>query len=336
MLGTRCYSKYHSLKREDATSERPDHPLSGVLCRMSVLLFRERLHREVLVLDGGMGTGLQARGLPRGYPPDLWSVERPAEVRRLHEAHVEAGADIILTNTFGASRLRLDPYGWGDRVPELNRVAVGLARAAAQGRALVAGDIGPCAPGGESFRQVLRERAISVFAEQIEALASAGVDLLDIETISDLEEMEAAVSAARAAAPKLPILATVTFSREGILRSGQRPAEAAQALEGMGVDILGANCTFGFPSLLPICEEMAGATARPIAMKPNAGVPPESPSSAEEAAAYARRFVEAGAGLVGGCCGVDPVMLRTIALAVKGMAPVRRSSVVSSPTHACG
>lgn len=334
MLGTRCYSKYHILKHEDATSERPGHLVSGVLCRMSVPLLDGRLNREVLVLDGGMGTGLQARGLPRGYSPDLWSVERPEEVRRLHEAHVEAGADIILTNTFGATRLRLDPYGWGDRVLELNRVAVGLARSAAQDRAIVAGDIGPCAPRGGSFRQVLRERAISIFAEQIEALASAGVDLLVIETISDLEEMKAAVSAARVAAAKLPILAMVTFSREGILRGGQRPAEAAQALEGMGADILGANCWFGFPSLLPICEEMAGATARPIAMKPNAGVPPQLPPSASEVATIARQFVEAGATLVGGCCGVDPAMLHAIAVAVRGMAPIRRLPVTSSSTNA--
>lgn len=303
---------------------------------MSVPLLDGRLYREVLVLDGGMGTGLQARGLPRGYPPDLWSVERPEEVRRLHEAHVEASADIILTNTFGASRLRLDPYGWGDRVLELNRVAVGLARAAAQGRALVAGDIGPCGPIGASFRQLSRERAISIFAEQIEALVSSGIDLLVIETISDLEEMEAAVSAARAAAPELPILATVTFSREGILRSGQRPAEAAQALEGMGVDILGANCSFGFPSLLPICEEMAGATSLPLAMKPNAGVPPQLPPSASEVATIARQLVGAGASLVGGCCGVDPAMLHTIAVAVKELAPIRRPAVASSSTKAKG
>ena len=101
-----------------------------------------------------MGTALQSRGLPRGYPPDLWSVERPEEVRGLHEAYVEAGADIILTNTFGASRHRLGPYGCGDRVLELNRAAVGLAREAAQDRALVAGDVGPCGPSGASFRQL--------------------------------------------------------------------------------------------------------------------------------------------------------------------------------------
>ena len=300
---------------------------------MAVLDLVKRLSRELLILDGGMGTSLQARGLPQGYPPDLWSVERPDEVRRVHEAFVEADADIILTNTFGASRLRLDRYGWGDRVRELNRAAVGLARAASQGRALVAGSIGPCGPVAATFRRLSRPEAISIFAEQIEALASSGVELLVIETISDLEEMEVTVTAARSVAPDLPVLASLTFTRDGVLRSGEGPAAAARALEAMGVDIVGANCSFGFASLLPICEEMAKATSLPLAMKPSAGVPPAPPRLADEAADYVRQFVEAGASLVGGCCGVDPVMLRAIALAVKGMAPVCHSHVAPSSTN---
>jgi len=294
----------------------------------------DRLSSKVLILDGGMGTSLQARGLPRGHPPDLWSVERPEEVRQVHETFLEAGADIIFTNTFGASRLRLDRYGWGDRVLELNRVAVGLARAASQGKALVAGDIGPCGPVATTFRQLSRPEATSIFAEQIEALASSGVDLLVIETISDLHEMEVTVTAARSVAPDLPVLASLTFTRDGVLRSGEGPAAAARALEAMGVDIVGANCSFSFASLLPICEEMAKATSLPLAIKPSAGVPPVPPRSADEAAEYARRFVEAGASLVGGCCGVDPAMLRAIAMAVKGMAPFRRFSVASSSRDA--
>ena len=300
---------------------------------MAVLDLVKRLSRELLILDGGMGTSLQASGLPRGYPSDLWSVERPEEVRRVHEAFVDAGADIIFTNTFGASRLHLDRYGWGDRVLELNRAAVGLARAASQGRALVAGDIGPCGPVAATFRQLSRPEAVSLFAEQIGALASAGVDLLAIETISDLEEMEVAVSAARSVSPDLPVLASLTIGRDGKLRSGEGPAAAAHALESMGVEVAGANCSFGFASLLPICEEMAKATSLPLAMKPNAGVPPVSPHSADQAAEYARRFVEAGASLVGGCCGVGPAMLRAIALAVKGMAPVWHSHVAPSSTN---
>lgn len=300
---------------------------------MTGLVLIERLSRGVLILDGGMGTSLRARGLPDGYPSVLWSVERPEEVRQLHEAYVEAGADIILTNTFGASRLHLEPHGWGDRVLDLNRAAVRLAQAAAHGKALVAGDIGPCGPVAGTFRRLSRSEAISIFAEQTEALASAGVDLLAIETISDLEEMEVAVSAVRSAAPDLPILASLTFTREGKLRSGEGPAAAARALEAMGVQIAGANCSFGFRLLLPICEEMAAATALPLGIKPSAGIPPASPVSADEAAEYARRFVEAGANLVGGCCGVDPSMLRTIALAVKGMPPVRRSMVAPPSTR---
>ena len=303
---------------------------------MAVLDLIKRLSRELLILDGGMGTSLQARGLPRGHPPDLWSVERPEEVRRVHEAFVEAGADVIFTDTFGASRLRLDRYGWSDRVRELNQAAVGLARAASQGKALVAGNIGPCGQVAATFRHLSRREAISIFAEQIEILVSAGVDLLVIETISDLQEMEVAVAAARPAAPDLPVLASLTFTRDGVLRSGEGPAGAARALEVMGVDIAGANCSFGFASLLPICEEMAKAISLPLAIKPSAGVPPAPPPSADQAAEYARRFVEAGASLVGGCCGVDPALLRAIALAVKGMPPVRHPAVTSSSTRVQG
>jgi len=292
----------------------------------------DRLSNKILILDGGMGTSLQTRGLPRGHPPDLWSVERPEDVRQVHETFLEAGADIIFTNTFGASRLRLDRYGWGDRVRELNRVAVGLARAASQGKALVAGDIGPCGPVASTFRQLSRENASSIFSEQIGALASAGVDLLVIETISDLEEMKVAVSAARSVSPELPILASLTFDRDGKLRSGEGPAAAAHVFESMGVEVVGANCSFGFASLLPICVEMAKATSLPLAIKPSAGVPLVPPHSVNEAAEYARRFVEAGASLVGGCCGVDPAMLRAIALAVEGMAPVWHSHVAPSST----
>ena len=200
----------------------------------------------------------------------------------------------------------------------------------------MAGDIGPCGPVAATFRRLSRERATSIFAEQIEALASAGVDLLAIETISDLKEMEAAVSAARSAAPDLPVLASLTFTRDGVLRAGEGPAAAASTLESLGVDIVGANCSFGFRQLIPICEEMAKATSLPLAIKPNAGVPPESPSSADEAAAYARRFVEVGAGLVGGCCGVDPAMLHAISLAIKGMVPIRRPAIASSSTRTEG
>jgi len=305
------------------------------MTRVASLPILDRLSDEVLLLDGGTATFLQARGLPPGCPPDLWSVERPEEVKRLHEAYIESGADIIFTNTFGANRLRLDLLGWRDRVPDLNRAAVGLARAAAHGTALVAGDIGPCGPAAGTFRRISRSEAILVFAEQIEALALAGVDLLAIETISDLGEMEAAVTAARLAAPGLPILALLTFTRDGVLKSGEGPAAAAHALEAMGVQIAGANCSFGFPSLLPICEEMGAATTLPLAMKPSAGVPPASPPSAEEATEYARRFVQMGANLVGGCCGVGPSMLRSIALAVKGMTPVPRTPVVSCSLNGC-
>lgn len=300
---------------------------------MTGLVLIERLSRGVLILDGGMGTSLRARGLPDGYPSVLWSVERPEEVRQLHEAYVEAGADIILTNTFGASRLHLEPHGWGDRVLELNRAAVRLAQAAAHGKAIVAGNVGPCGPVAATFQHLSRPAAISIFAEQTEALASAGVDLLTIETISDLEEMEVAVSAVRSVAPDLPILASLTFTREGKLRSGEGPATAARALDGMGVQIAGANCSFGFQSLLSICKEMAAAMSLPLAMKPSGGIPPASPVSADEAAECARRFVEAGANLVGGCCGVDPSMLRTIARAVKGMAPISRAPVAPSSAN---
>jgi 5-methyltetrahydrofolate--homocysteine methyltransferase len=288
------------------------------MSRLTVSALADRLSRETLLLDGAMGTGLRARGLPSGHPPDLWSIERPDAVRRLHEAHIQAGADILLTNTFGANRLRLDPLGWSGRVFDLNRAAALLARDAAQGNVLVAGDVGPCGPVGGTFRDVPRHKAVAAFTEQIDALVGTGIDLLMIETISDLREMEVAVSAAHRVLPGLPIIGSLTFAKDGRLRGGERPRGAARALEGMGVDVVGANCSFGFESLVPVCEQMAQATTLPVAVKPNAGVPPEPELTADDAARCARRLVEAGASLVGGCCGVTPAMLRAVALAVKG------------------
>ena len=291
----------------------------------------ERLKSEILILDGSMGALLQARGLPAGYAPDLWNLERPEVIQAVHAEYVEAGADIILTNTFGASRIRLAEYGAGERVKEINQAAVALARRAARGRALVAGDVGPSGATLAPFGELPFEEAKALFAEQIRALAEAGVDLLAIETLFDLQEVRAAVMAAREVAPDLPLLASMTFTEDGLTDTGTDPETAAVVLEGLGVDIVGVNCSVGPEHMLPVVERLGKATGAFLCVQPNAGLPVRRgertvyPMAAEEVAAFAVPFTEAGANIVGGCCGTTPEYVRRIRALLKDRRPRPRS-----------
>src|SRR3990172_12048653 len=170
----------------------------------------ERLKHEILLLDGSMGALLQARGLLCGYERDLWNLERPDVILDVHREYVNAGSDIILTNTFGSSRLRLDEYDAGDKLKEINEEDVKIARKAARDKAFVAGDIGPCGATVFPIGELSFEEAVDLFSEQVEALAGSGCDLLVIETMYDLVEIRAAVVAAKRAAKGIPIAALMT------------------------------------------------------------------------------------------------------------------------------
>lgn len=277
--------------------------------------------------DGAMGTALIAAGLPAGMAPEAWLLADAgaAAVAAVHRAHVAAGARIVLTCTFGANPLRLADGTAAGRTAEVCRTAAAVARAAAGPDVVVAGSIGPTgallAPYGDLDPGAARD----AFAAQAAALVAAGVDVLWVETMADLAEARAAVEGARAAAPGLPIVATLTFER-GRTLFGDRPEGVAAALAGLGVAAAGANCGTGFEAVLDVLPGFrAGAPGLPLVAKANAGRPavgPDGtvtyPATPDDAAAYARRAVELGASIVGGCCGTTAAHVAAIAGALAG------------------
>src|SRR3989304_7603973 len=211
--------------------------------RMRNLL--QRLRHEVLLLDGSMGVMLQNKGLPAGYAPDLWNMEMPDVILDVHREYVKAGSDIILTNTFGASRLRLAEYDAENRLEEINQAAVRIARKAAGDKVFVAGDVGPCGSTVYPLGELSFDDAVNVFSQQIDVLAGSGCDLIVIETMFDLIEIRAAVVAAKSAGRGLPVAALMTFTQDGLTDTGSDPETAATGLEGLGVDIIGVYCSTG-------------------------------------------------------------------------------------------
>lgn len=282
-----------------------------------------RLYSQIIVADGATGTMLLAAGMPRGKSPEAWMMENPDPIRDLHRAYVEAGSDLILACTFGATRTRLERYGLAERVAEVNRRAIELAREAAGDEIYVAADIGPLGELLAPLGRVTYEQAVEIYAEQAAALAGTDVDVLYIETMSDLNEVRAAVEGLRHGAPGIPIFASLSFDTHGRTNMGVRPEQAAEALLGLGVAALGANCGATLEMTLEAIARMHEvAPQAPLIAKPNAGVPRIEGTAVvydttpEDMADYARRFVALGARIVGGCCGSTPAHIAAIAKAV--------------------
>jgi 5-methyltetrahydrofolate--homocysteine methyltransferase len=271
--------------------------------------------RRPVLLDGGMGTLLQDAGLEDGAPGELWNLENPGAVRDAHAAYADAGARILTTNTFGGTRPRLDMHGLGDRLAEVNRNAARIARSVADERGLlVAGDLGPTGELLAPLGTMTSEEAQSLFAEQLAALVEGGVDLVLIETLSDLGEADAALAAARQVAPDLPVIVTMSFDTNLRTMMGVRPADAVTHLAAAGADAVGANCGRGPEEMEVIAAQLAGA--RPVDLllvaQSNAGLPQvvgdhfEYDATPDDLAAHATRLAELGIDLVGGCCGSTP------------------------------
>ena len=296
---------------------------------------RDFFSSRVMVCDGAMGTMLQAAGVSLDLSLPELSVSRPELVSAIHGAYIAAGADIIETNTFGACRTRLGRYGLESRVAEINLAAVRVARAAvAEGGqpVLVAGSVGPATPPSSRGRiaaGVLRE----AFREQIAALAEGGVDLIIFETFGSLAELTEAIAAARDVAPGLPLVAQMTFLDDGRTLAGETPAEVASRLDDLDLAAVGANCTMGPQGLLEILFELGRHTTLPLVAQPNAGSPTfvdgRFQYTADPAyfARYAGRYVQAGAALVGGCCGTTPAHVEALVAAVKGLPPPARRAL---------
>lgn len=276
-----------------------------------------------MLTDGAWGTQLQARGLPIGEFPDAWNLSHPAEVQAVARAYVEAGSQVILTNTFGANRLRLAEAGLADQVAAINRRGVEISKQAASGRAAVFASIGPT---GKLLLtgEVTAEALSAAFAEQAQALAAAGADGLVIETMSDLEEAQLAVVAARATG--LPVVACVVFDAgkdKDRTMMGCTPELAAETLTRAGADVVGTNCGQGIERFAALCRRLRSATDRPLWLKPNAGLPQlvngrvHYAATPEQFAARVPELVAAGASFIGGCCGTTPAFIQAAARAVR-------------------
>lgn len=290
---------------------------------MSSSRFLERLQAgKVLVLDGATGTNLQRRGLPAGTPSDLWVMDNPEGVVQLHRDFISAGSDIILTNTFGSSRLHLGHAGLTDRFEQTNRQAVELAqRAAADTDTLIAGSMGPLGEMLQPYGTLAEADAEQAYAEQARLLSEAGVDLLVIETQFDLTEAQAAVRAVRSVSD-LPLVCSFSYDRGTRSMMGVKPAQMGKELSGSGVTALGINCGRSLDDNLKALNELRQATDLPIWFKPNAGMPRTDENNQlvydvtpEQMGEAVAQWVEAGAHLVGGCCGTSPEHLAAIARA---------------------
>ena len=285
---------------------------------MNPMLASILAHGPVLT-DGAIGTQLQARGLEPGQCPDEWNLARPAEVESVQRSYVEAGSEIILTNTFRSNRLALDGAGLAAKIEPLNLAAVEIARRAVSGRAAVFGCLGPTGKMvmvGEASEEELRQ----VYAEQVKLLVLAGVDGFAIETMAELEEAKAAFAATRETG--LPVVVSMVFDSgkdNDRTMTGVTPERAAQELTAAGADVIAANCGRGIAGYIPICQRLHSATDRPIWIKPNAGMPQLVDGKAtysttpEEFAAFVPAVLQAGASFIGGCCGTTPDFIRAVA-----------------------
>ena len=278
---------------------------------------------DTIIADGAMGTMLFANGLLFGDPPEVWNLSKPDIVRRVHRGYLDAGSQIIMTNTFGGNRMRLSLHGLQDRVAELNQTAAILLRSevdAAGGSALVAGDIGPTGAILAPTGTLEYDEAVDIFAEQAAALVAGGVDLIWIETMSDLNEIKAAIEGVRRVSPGIALITTMTFDTRGHTMMGVSPEQALAHLTAWGADAVGGNCGNGPDELITVVQRMqaAGPTV-PLVAKSNAGMPELVDMRAvyradpETMAAAALTMRDSGARIVGGCCGTTPAHLELIA-----------------------
>jgi len=290
--------------------------------------------RRTVLCDGAMGTALYARGVFINRCFDELNLSQPEMVRGVHEEYLQSGAEIVETNTFGGNRIRLQRYGLEDKVAEINRAGVGIARQAVRqladkqaGTAWVAGSIGPLGVHLEPLGKTGLDEAREAFAEQIRALTSGGpgvaVDLLIIETMPALNEAEQAVLAARATAPDTPVVVMVTVDEEANCLDGASPESAAARIESWGADGIGCNCSVGPATVLTAIEAMAAVTSLPLMAMPNAGMPRSVEGrniylcSPEYMASFARKFAKAGVQFIGGCCGTTPQHIRAMKSALR-------------------
>ena len=288
--------------------------------------FTDALEKRVLVCDGAMGTMLYAKGVFINKSFDALNLTQPEIVLAVHQEYVRAGADILETNTFGANRIKLGSFGLADKLHAINVEGVRIARRAAGEDAYVAGSIGPLGIRIEPWGKTGVDEARQYFREQAQALVEGGVDLFILETFRDLNEIGAAIDAAREVAD-LPIVAQMTTEEDGNTLDGTPPERFAPELERRGATVIGVNCAVGPAPMLETIERMEAVTKRRLSAQPNAGKPRDVEGrniylcSPEYMASYARRFILHNVRVVGGCCGTTPEHIKQIKAAVRGLTP---------------
>src|SRR6201981_1932472 len=286
--------------------------------------FLSRVKQSPILCDGAMGTLLYAKGIFINRSYDELNLSQPELIRGFPHAYLQAGAEIIETNTFGANSFRMPRHSLADKVVETNRRGARLARKPAKSFDVwVAGSVGPLGTRIEPLGKTSFQEARDAFRDQIEALVEGGVDLLILETFGYLEEIHQAILAAREVAPSVPLVAQVTIDEDGNCLDGSDPETFAPKLAEWGADVIGCNCSVGPVAMLEAIERVRAATSLPLAAQPNAGIPRSVDGrniylcAPEYRASYARKFVAAGVRLVGGCCGTTPEHIRVMKSALR-------------------
>lgn len=285
--------------------------------------FRDRLKEGVIVCDGAMGTLLELYEYGE-KPPEIHNLKNPDIIERAHREYIQAGAEIIETNTFSANRLRLQVYRLDDRTKEINEAAVRIAKQAAGDEVYVAGAVGPSGRLFEPLGKTKLSEAKDAFKEQIGYLVAGGVDLLILETFLDLNELDAAIDAAKEVSPDIPIIAQKTFSEDGAILASDFPVEVVRHIKSKGVDVVGSNCTVGPQRMYGIIKSIYSEDVV-LSAQPAAGIPTLVDgrsiyhAAPEYLATYAKQLVEAGVTIVGACCGSTPSHIRAISEAVRGV-----------------
>ena len=286
--------------------------------------FAQLIKQGPILLDGATGTNLQNAGMPVGVCPEQWILENPDVMIALQKAYVEAGTDILYAPTFTANRIKLEEYGLGDRLEEMNKELIALSKEAAQGKALVAADMTMTGQQLYPIGELMFEELVDVYKEQAAVLANAGADLFVVETMMSLQESRAAVIAIREVCD-LPIMVSLTYNPDGRTLYGTDPATATVVLQSLGADAIGINCSTGPEDMIAPVRKMAEYATIPILAKPNAGLPELEngvtvyKTGPDEFAACGKRLVEAGASIIGGCCGTTPAHIKALKDAVKDM-----------------
>lgn len=286
--------------------------------------FRQFVEQGPIILDGATGTNLQEAGMPIGVCPEEWILENPEVMKKLQADYVEAGTQIVYAPTFTANRIKLAEYGLEDRLEEMNRNLVALSKEAVGDRAYVAADLTMTGQQLFPLGEMMFEELVDIYKEQASVLVDAGVDLFVVETMMSLQECRAAVIAIREVC-NLPIMVTLTYNEDGRTLYGTTPEVATVVLQSLGADVIGINCSTGPEEMLEPVRKMAEYATIPILAKPNAGLPELEngktvyKTTPEEFARVGKQLVEAGAAIIGGCCGTTPEHIRALADAVRGM-----------------